>query len=163
VSSEGGGASRSTDPAAGTSSATDVSLREHLTVLIDSFERRSDERFEAMKQMVDTAFSTAQTAIDKADTATEKRFEGVNEFRAQLSDQATRFVTREVMDALADKLLSQIERNRQDLDALAKRVDLREGQSIGTKVTTGVLVTIATLSIGAIGLIAVLVSWASGR
>lgn len=159
----GGGASRSTDPAAGSSAATDVSLREHLTSVIDAFERRSDERFEAMKTMVDTAFATAQTAIDKADVATEKRFEGVNEFRAQLSDQAARFVTREVMDALADKLLSQIDRNRQDLDALAKRVDLREGQSIGTKITTGVLVTIATLGIGAVGLIVVLVNWASTR
>lgn len=41
---EGGGASRSTDPAAGTSSATDVSLREWIT----ANQRRNDERFAFM-------------------------------------------------------------------------------------------------------------------
>jgi hypothetical protein len=41
----GGGASRSTDPASGTSSATDVSLREYLNEKIDSDRAITRERF----------------------------------------------------------------------------------------------------------------------
>ncbi len=42
---EGGGASRSTDPAAGTFSATDVSLREYFNEKIGSDRRLNNERF----------------------------------------------------------------------------------------------------------------------
>lgn len=156
---EGGGASRSTDPAAGTSAATDVSLREYLVALIDGAERRSDERFRHMKEMVESAFENAQTAITKADTATEKRFEGVNEFRAALSDQATQFVTRDAMNALADKIDTQIEQNRKDLDALARRLDVREGQTQGSRITTGILVTVTTVAVGVIGLVIVVANY----
>lgn len=156
---EGGGASRSTDPAAGSSAATDVSLREYLTALIISVEKRSDERFGEMKLAVDTAFKEAQKAIDKADSATEKRFEGVNEFRAQLSDQATRFVTRETLDALVAKLEVQIDRNREDLDDLSKRVDLREGQTVGSKTTSATVTQLVTVSIMAVGLLVVVATW----
>jgi len=41
---DGGGASRSTEPAAGTSAATDVSLREHLAQRLSETEHRIDER-----------------------------------------------------------------------------------------------------------------------
>ncbi len=160
---EGGGASRSTDPAAGTSSATDVSLREYLCRLIEDVEERSDLRIDHLKEIVDEAFENAQKAIDKADTATEKRFEGVNEFRAALSDQAAQFITRDALEATADKIETQIQQQRKDIDALARRLDLREGQSVGTRLTTGVLVTVATIAIALVGLIVVLANYLSGH
>ena len=134
---EGGGASRSTDPAAGTSAATDVSLREYLVALINAAESRSNQRFEAMKEQVDAAFAASQLAIDKADMATEKRFEGVNEFRAALTDQAARFVTQDALVSLSDKLQASIDRNREDLDALSKRIDVRQGRSKARASPTG--------------------------
>jgi len=155
----GGGASRTTDPAAGTSSATDVSLREYLMAQINAAESRSDIRFEAMKQQVREAFAASQLAIDKADTATEKRFEGVNEFRAALADQSSQFVTQNSLIALGEKLQLGIERNRDDLDALARRIDLREGELAGSRVTKGTLVTAITIAIGVIGLIVVVASY----
>ena len=160
---EGGGASRSTDPAAGSSAATDVSLREYLTALINAAEERSEQRFEAMKDMVETAFKTAQTAINKADEATEKRFEGVNEFRAALSDQAAQFVTRQTLDALVEKLESQIERSREDLDALARRIDIREGQQAGSRVTWGNMIAIVVAVAAVIGTVVVAANWVSGQ
>lgn len=160
---EGGGASRTTDPAAGTSAATDVSLREYLMAQITAAERRADLRFEAMKEQVAAAFASSQRAIDKADMATEKRFEGVNEFRAALSDQATRFVTAQTLAVLADKLADGIARNREDLDALATRIDLREGQVQGSRLTAGNLVALASVSIAALGLIFVVGVWLVGR
>jgi len=138
-----------------------ISLREHLTSLIDAAERRADARFEAMKEMVDAAFNSSQKAIEKADFATEKRFEGVNEFREQLSDQASRFVTRETLDALIAKLETQIERTHEDLDVLAKRVDVREGQVQGNRITVGNLVTAVTLAVAVIGVLVVLSNYFS--
>lgn len=159
----GGGASRSTDPAAGTSSATDVSLREYLMAQINAAEQRSDIRFEAMKEQVAAAFDSSQRAIDKADIATEKRFEGVNEFRAALSDQATRFVTTQTLEALGDKLQAAIERNREDLDALSQRVDLREGVTEGSRLTWGTMAGLLSAFGILIGVLVVFINWLSGQ
>lgn len=159
VTEDGGGASRSTDPAAGSSAATDVSLREYLMAQIDAVEKLSDQRFEAMKEQVAAAFASSQRAIDKADEATEKRFEGVNEFRAALSDQATRFVTTDTLHALGDKLEAAINRNREDLDNLATRIDLREGQVSGSRLTMGNLIALVTVGLGILGVIIVLANY----
>jgi hypothetical protein len=52
----------------------------------------------ADKEAVEIAKTASETAINKAETANEKRFESVNEFRKQLSDQTARFLTRDVYD-----------------------------------------------------------------
>ena len=122
-------------------------MREYLIAQINAAESRANLRFEAMKEQVDTAFKSSQLAIDKADIATEKRFEGVNEFRAALSDQATRFVTLETLQSLSDKLQTSIDRNREDLIALSNRINVREGEVSGSRLTLG---SIAML-IGATG------------
>lgn len=160
---EGGGASRSTDPAAGTSSATDVSLREFVTLMVQAEMVRVNERFHFVEMSTEKAFENSQRAIDKADIATEKRFEGVNEFRAALADQATRFVTLDQLRATADKLEATILRNRQDIDTLNDRMNLREGASAGSKVTIGNIVVLVTVSIGAIGVLVVLANYFAGR
>lgn len=136
----------------------DVSLREYLLAEIAAAESRADLRFEAMKEQVTVAFQSSQRAIDKADDATEKRFEGVNEFRAALSDQATRFVTTETLQALADKLEAAIERNRADLDKLAERIDLREGEVTGSRLTWGNMAALVAVSATALGIVVVLVN-----
>lgn len=163
MSEEGGGASRSTDPAAGTSSATDVSLREYLMAQISAAESRANLRFEAMKEQVEEAFESSQRAIDKADIATEKRFEGVNEFRAALADQATRFVTQETLAALSEKLQASIDRNRDDLTTLATRIDLREGEVTGSRLTYGNLAVLLGAFATIIGLLVVAATWISGH
>src|SRR4051812_3783882 len=53
--------------------------------------------------------TAAQTdAILKAEKATEKRFESVNEFRSQLADQAATFLPREVAEAQLAELRKQV-------------------------------------------------------
>ena len=156
---EGGGASRTTDPAAGTSAATDVSLREYLIAEIHAAESRSIMRYEAMQAQVEAAFESSQRAIDKADEATEKRFEGVNEFRAALSDQATRFVTNDQLTALGSKLEASISRNREDLETLATRINLREGAISGSRLTWGSMAALVAGLGTVIAIIAVLASY----
>jgi len=48
----------------------------------------------AVKEQSAAAMTAAEKAINKAELATEKRFEGVNEFRDTLSDQAATFLAR---------------------------------------------------------------------
>jgi hypothetical protein len=89
---------------------------------VAQLEKRMNERFDSLLRETTTAFAGAEKAILKAETATEKRFEGVNEFRAQLSDQAARFITRDELHALENKVVGLIERNREDIEQLAKRL-----------------------------------------
>ena len=150
---EGGGASRSTDPAAGSSAATDVSLREYVTLMVEAERVRVNERFLSVEKLTDQAFSNSQRAIDKADLATEKRFEGVNEFRAALSDQASRFVTTEQLQVVQEKLEAGYQRNREDIDKQATRLDLREGEITGSRLSYGniaVMIGVASTIIGVI-------------
>jgi hypothetical protein len=163
MSDQGGGASRSTDPASGTSSATDVSLREYLTALINAAEKRSDARFEAMKNAVDAAFESSEKAILKAEDADKTRFESFNEFNQRIDTILSNTVTKQTMDVLIEKLESQINRNREDLDALSKRVDVRQGELQGSKITIGNLVLMITVGVAVIGLLVVLANYFAGR
>jgi hypothetical protein len=98
---------------------------ETIEVLVErvaQLEMRMNERLDSFLREMHTSFDSAAKAIEKAETATERRFEGVNEFRAQLSDQAARFVTRDELAALEDKLVGLVERNRSDVEQLAKRL-----------------------------------------
>jgi hypothetical protein len=89
---------------------------------LSGLEKRMDDRFDSLLREIHSTFESAAKAIEKAEAATDKRFEGVNEFRAQLSDQAARFVTREELGALENKMVGLIERNREDIEQLAKRL-----------------------------------------
>lgn len=76
------------------------------------------------------AFSAAKEAVDKANTASEKRFDGVNEFRAQLSDQAGTFITRELADNIFCDLKSQIQVLRNTVEQATNK---EGGSSTGQK------------------------------
>ena len=72
-------------------------LREIFLARIDEMDKRVDQRFHAI-----------QDAVTKAEAATDKRFESVNEFRAQLGDQERTFVGRAEYasrhEAISDRL-----------------------------------------------------------
>ena len=53
-----------------------------------------EERIAALDRLVQTSLGSAQEAITKAESAQEKRFEGVNEFRQTLGDQQATFITK---------------------------------------------------------------------
>jgi chromosome segregation ATPase len=72
--------------------------------LRDYFERLLHERDKAWTAQL----SSAQTALDKAETALTKRLEGMNEFRDTLKDQAGRFVTMDILDAKLTNINNQL-------------------------------------------------------
>lgn len=96
----------------------------------------------AQKEAVAAALTAADRAVSKAELAAERRFEGVNEFRGQLSDQAATFISR------AEALL-QIQTNADKIDALATRIDRTEGRSTGLNAGWTVAVSVV-LMLGAI-------------
>lgn len=120
------------------------SLKEHLEAVIESLDTRYDQRFADQQKAVDAALQSAEKAVAKAETASERRFEAVNEFRATLADQAGHFITRSEALARADN-------NAEKIDALASRLDRIEGKSTGLNAGWGILV-------GAAGLISTLIA-----
>jgi hypothetical protein len=91
---------------------------------MDERDRRYNERFDAQEKAVEAALASSEKAVLKAETASERRFEGVNEFRATLSDQAATFITRKEVDA---ELGAQSEK----LNIQQSRLDRIEARSAG--------------------------------
>lgn len=57
-------------------------------------EKYVEQRFTDQDKAVQAALQAAKEAVLKAENASEKRFESVNEFRQQLSDQTNTFLPR---------------------------------------------------------------------
>ncbi len=106
----------------------------------DAAERAVTAAFAAQEKAISAALNAASTAVNKAEAAAEKRFEGINEFRAQLADQQRTLIPR----AEADSELRAI---REKLGVLAGRLDRSEGKGAGFEKSWSVL-------LGAIGGIA---------
>lgn len=69
-------------------------LKEHFQALMVESDRRNQQRFEGQEKAVGAALQAAKEAVEKAEAAANKRFDSVNEFRQQLSDQAASFMPR---------------------------------------------------------------------
>jgi hypothetical protein len=100
-----------------------------------------ESKLAALEALVNAKALAQASAIEKAETASEKRFSSVNEFRAQQSDIISNFATR---DALAsgireqrtatDGLIVQVNKNAERLSYLEGRILVYVG--VGTTVAT---------------------------
>lgn len=95
------------------------------------------------------AFAASEKAIEKAENASEKRFDAVNAFREQLAEQSNQFLPREVADAQFAELRKLIQRN-------TERLDLDQGSNQGQAASSsqiflivGLMISIAAILIGA--------------
>jgi hypothetical protein len=122
------------------------SLKEHLIALMGEAEKRNGQRFAAQEEAVAAALQAAKEAVNKAEAAAEKRFDSVNEFRAQLTDQANTFIPR----------LEAEQRLGQQADRLAElqsRMDTKEGHSGGASKVNSGLMSVGALLIAAIAVV----------
>ena len=122
-----------------------VSLLDHVTKLLHEMELRHEQRCErihALDRLTDARITTLRTLIDsqaesvtlalasadkavtKAERATERRFDSVNEFRETLSDQTKSFISRAEFEALRDVSSTRI-------TDLSSRLDRTEGKAVG--------------------------------
>jgi hypothetical protein len=173
-SQQGGGASRTTDVAAGTSQATDVSLREYLWTAIENARRECRENVEHVEAMIAASNKNADENIKKALSSIDKRFDSVNEFRGALGDLSAKMATKEDLTNLAEKFHAADEalearfealyqRNRDDIDKGAARLNMREGQEAGSRLTKGSLYAAIAAAVAIIGLLVVLANYLSSQ
>ena len=123
-----------------------VSHNESMRVETD---RRYEQRFAAQEKAVEAALTSAKEAVLKAETASEKRFEGVNEFRATLADQAATLISRAEVEQLFKAL-------NEKVDSVTGRMDRLDGRAGGIDASWVKIVGIITILIG---IAAVIVKW----
>ena len=109
---EGGGASRSTEPAAGTSASTDVSLREFIDQRFNSLEKRLDERRASDQAAVVIAKETADAALEAHNQLIRQMRGQATEAQRQLDKLTDTYATKEnlkTLEILIDQRLVSID------------------------------------------------------
>ncbi len=112
---------------------TVATLKVHLQRQHDDLIVFLNERSLAQGEAMRTALAAAEKAVSKAEVANEKRFESVNEFRAQLLDQQNTLLTRNEYTAKHDALVARI-------DAMDKQLSETHGRSTGVRLSAGALI-----------------------
>lgn len=115
----------------------DHHLRQHIDQQVVQIQGALD----AARRETGIIHAASEKAIQKAEAASEKRFEGVNEFREQLSDQAKDFMPRELADAQLAEL-------RKQISDLQRGESKTEGRDAGSDKTLGYLIAASTLVLG---------------
>ena len=70
---------------------------------------RIEEKLDGLADVVSLRFSENQRAITKAEDSMTARLEGMNEFREQLKDQATKFALRDEVNRRFDEVVEDIQ------------------------------------------------------
>ena len=99
----------------------------------------------AAKEGVNAAMASAEKAILKAETATEKRFDSVNEFRQAMRDQQETFASKSETNLRLEELAKR-------LDRISSGLELSNGKHSGV---LSVAVGLAWLITTAIALLAI--------
>jgi hypothetical protein len=151
---QGGGASRSTDPAAGTSTATDVSLREFFAVVRDAdlrFDAERDRFFEERDRRYTEVGIEREKALKIKETADlaalglareiqTYKDEKANELREQINSERGLYATKDDLTAVSEKLEATIK-------PLAEYVSGDRGRNSGIGLSANIVVTIVTILI----------------
>lgn len=158
---EGGGASRSTDPAAGSSAATDVSLREFIDQRFRDLERRLDDRHARDQVAVQIAKETADAALEAHNQLIQQMRGQATESQRQLDKLTDTYATKsdlKQLETLIDQRLISLDLRAQSIESavgatstsrLAVRgawSDLRSAVILGFIVMAGVIGLITYLS-----------------
>jgi septation ring formation regulator EzrA len=93
-----------------------VSLKDYVESVVHALEKNIHNRLEQMDK-----------AVCKAEAATEKRFESVNEFRLQLGDQARTFMPRQEYEQAHKNVVDKIEELKTRFD---KVENMKQGGNV---------------------------------
>jgi len=112
-----------------------IELQDYILMKIESNDLRYEQRFLSSQQALNAALESASTAVIKAETATEKRFDSVNEFRATLADQQRTYMPRSEVDIIIKNLEERVSMNANQIATLV-------GQKSGRTDQTGYILAI---------------------
>lgn len=96
----------------------------------DTLKEYIERRFTDQDKAVQAALLAAKEAVLKAEVASEKRFESVNEFRGQLADQTATLMPRAEADT---RFISAQEK----VTDLTDRMNKTDGAKAGSEITIG--------------------------
>ncbi len=117
----------------------DSHLRQHIDQQVVQIQQALD----AARRETGIIHESSEKAIQKAEDASNKRFDSFNGFREQLNDQAKDFMPREVADA-------QIKELDKRISSLQQSQDTSAGKDIGSDKTVAYIVTAAGLVLSAV-------------
>jgi hypothetical protein len=138
---------------------------------VKATEERLFEKITALERLIDLRARNNELAVEKANEATEKRFDAANDFRGSMADQARQFVTISVLDARIGQLDAQItslerqirtdQANSQTIiNTLSNRIERREAAEetkkevrTGDHLTIGSVVGIVSAAVVLLGLV----------
>ena len=160
---EGGGASRTTEPAAGSSSGTDVALREYVSVVVSALDRRSaelraadlrfheerDRRYAEVAIEREKALAIKERADETARILVAEnqayRDEKGNELRSQIERERGLYATRV-------ELTAAVERVEAVLAPVVKYVAGQQGERAGIGISANVIAFCVTvlIAVGAV-------------
>lgn len=110
---------------------------------VDTLKKYFEALLAEKDKQIALALSAAEKAVTKAETATDKRFDGVNEFRQTLSDQTKSFASMERVDAI-DKQLNALS------SQITTLTSTLAGRSGGLRDGYGWLIGLAGIAIAAV-------------
>jgi hypothetical protein len=119
-------------------------------------DRRYEERFEAMDAKTGLALASSKDAVVKAEVATEKRFDSVNEFRETLRDQATTLLPREEAAARFKSMEEKVDQIKKDVEGLresrsaASASDLTKEKGSSTNLTVLMMVIVGLFGVASL-------------
>lgn len=120
------------------------SVNRAMDIAISRVDKEFHEHLIQVREETKTAFMNSERAIQKAEVANEKRFDGINEFRGQLRDQAATFMPR-------TESISMHAATAEKISDIMTRLDRQEGRGSGLNSGWGLL-------LGAVGLLAAVVT-----
>lgn len=76
---------------------------------MDATREQSPHGYISLREYVDVRFLAVESAVQKAEAATDKRFESVNEMRAMVTDSASKFMPRAEYETAHRSIVEKIE------------------------------------------------------
>jgi hypothetical protein len=114
-----------------------------LLTIINERDKAYNQRFDAQEKAVAAALAAAKEAVAKAETAAEKRFDAVNEFRSTLKDQQATLMPRSEVVTLLHALDEKVQNNDVRINQVISRsegVNWLWGMIVGVCGISGVIV-----------------------
>jgi hypothetical protein len=131
----------------------ETTAREQVTridQLLAEMDKRVAGQIAAQAHVMDLSLAAAKEAVAKADVAYEKRFDNVDEFRKQLSEQAHSFLPRREYEAVHQQLLDRV-------NGMSRVLDVVVGQKEGHSQVWGFIVGAGGIIIAAVTLVVTIV------
>lgn len=111
---------------------------QQVNVLINANDKNYNQRFDNVIEATKNALAASDRAVTKAESASEKRFDAVNEFRATLADQQRNLMPRGEVEILIKAI-------NEKIDSLNITTISRQSKDTGTREGIGTVALVAGL------------------